>query len=233
MNSGLWRGEMPSLRKTAADLEHLLEAADHEALQVQLGRDAQVEVGVERVVVGDEGPGRGAAGDGVQHRRLDLDEALRPQALAQAAHRRRCAAAGAGGCARWPTGRPRAGGSASRRRSRRATCRRSCAAPRPAAPTRHLHRQLAAPGPHHLARGPDPVAQVQLGELVEALGHFAAANSCTAPDESRSSAKASLPWGRASMTRPATATVTPDSSPGASGDQALDHRRRVVRASKR
>jgi hypothetical protein len=48
----------------------------------------------------------------------------------------------------------------------------------------------------------------------------ASANSCTEPELSRSSANASLPWGRKSMMRPATPTVTPDSSPGASDDQA-------------
>ena len=50
--------------------------------------------------------------------------------------------------------------------------------------------------------------------------HFAPANSCTEPDASRSSAKEIFPCGRESMTRPATPTVTPDSSPGTSDDQA-------------
>ena len=39
-----------------------LEAAHDQALEVELRRDAQVELGVEGVVVGDEGPGGGAAG---------------------------------------------------------------------------------------------------------------------------------------------------------------------------
>ena len=51
---------------------------------MQLGRDAQIEVDVERVVVGDEGLGRGAAGDRVQHRRLDFEIAARDE---MAAHR--------------------------------------------------------------------------------------------------------------------------------------------------
>ena len=38
----------------ATDLEHALEAADDEPLQVQLGRDAEVEIDVERVVMRDE-----------------------------------------------------------------------------------------------------------------------------------------------------------------------------------
>ena len=65
-----------------SDLEDLLEPAHHQPLEVELGGDAQVEVEVEGVVVGDEGLGQGAAGDGVEHRRLHLDEApvLQPAA---------------------------------------------------------------------------------------------------------------------------------------------------------
>ena len=40
--------------KAPVDLEHALEAADDQPLQVQLGRDAQEHLLVERVVVGDE-----------------------------------------------------------------------------------------------------------------------------------------------------------------------------------
>src|SRR3546814_12973698 len=56
------------------DLEHPLEAADREALQVELGRDPQEEVEIERVVVGGERAGQRATGDRVQRRRLDLEE---------------------------------------------------------------------------------------------------------------------------------------------------------------
>src|SRR6185437_10505044 len=42
---------------------------------MQLRRDAQIELEVERVVMRVEGLGRGAAGNGVQHRRLDFEEA--------------------------------------------------------------------------------------------------------------------------------------------------------------
>src|SRR5262249_31934983 len=57
----------------AIDLEHLVEAADNEALQMQFRRDAEIEINVERVVVRDERLCRGAARNGVQHRRLDLE----------------------------------------------------------------------------------------------------------------------------------------------------------------
>jgi hypothetical protein len=76
VNSGLWRGAEAFVAEVAVDLEHLLEAADHQALQVQLGRDAQEQFHVQRVVVGGEGLGRGAAGDGMHHRRFDLEEAV-------------------------------------------------------------------------------------------------------------------------------------------------------------
>ena len=70
------------------DLEHPVEAADDEPLQVQLGRDAQVQVHVERVVVRDERPGGGAAGDRVEDRRLDLDVAAVDEVLAHRGDRR-------------------------------------------------------------------------------------------------------------------------------------------------
>ncbi len=57
-----------------ADLVHLLEPADDQPLQVQLGRDPQVEVGVELVRVRDERPRERAAVAGLEHRRLHLDE---------------------------------------------------------------------------------------------------------------------------------------------------------------
>jgi hypothetical protein len=73
--------------EVAVDLEHALEAADHQALQVELGRDAQEHLLVERVVVRDEGLGVRAAGDRVQHRRLDLEEAVLDHEVADRAHR--------------------------------------------------------------------------------------------------------------------------------------------------
>ena len=60
--------------KVLPDLVHALEAAHDQALEVELGRDAQVEVRVELVVVGRERPREGAAVARLQDRRLDLDE---------------------------------------------------------------------------------------------------------------------------------------------------------------
>jgi len=59
--------------KIAVDLEYFLQSAYDQLLQVQLGRDAQVELGVERIVVGDKRPRRRASGDGMHHRRLHLE----------------------------------------------------------------------------------------------------------------------------------------------------------------
>jgi hypothetical protein len=65
----------PLVAEHPTDLEHPGHAAGHEALQVQLRCDAQVQVDVEGVVVGDERLGERAAGDRLQERRLDLDVA--------------------------------------------------------------------------------------------------------------------------------------------------------------
>ena len=59
----------------ATELEHALDAADHQSLQVQFQRDPQVEVDVERVVVRFERPRSRAAGDRVQRWAFDFDKA--------------------------------------------------------------------------------------------------------------------------------------------------------------
>jgi hypothetical protein len=94
----LWRTRDALVAEVAVDLEHALEAADHQPLQVQLGRDAQEHLLVQRVVVRDEGLGVGAARDRVQHRRLHLQEAVldheaadRASALLRATKRARAA----------------------------------------------------------------------------------------------------------------------------------------------
>ena len=76
----------PLVAEIAVDLVDLLEAADDQALQVQLRRDAQVHRHVERVVMRDERPRRGAAGNRLHHRRLDFHEAARVELVAQPPH---------------------------------------------------------------------------------------------------------------------------------------------------
>ena len=67
----------------AADLVDLLKAADDQALEIELRLDAQVHRDVQCVVVRDEGTGVRADLDGLQHGRVDLEEALAVQKLAQ------------------------------------------------------------------------------------------------------------------------------------------------------
>ncbi len=57
------------------DLEDPVEAADHQAFQVEFRGDPQVEGHVQGLVVGNEGPGRGAPGNGLHHGGFHLEEA--------------------------------------------------------------------------------------------------------------------------------------------------------------
>ena len=61
--------------ENAPDLKDAVEAADDEALQIELEGDSEVELHVKRVMVSPKGTRRGTAGHGLQHRRFDLDEA--------------------------------------------------------------------------------------------------------------------------------------------------------------
>ena len=72
--------------EVAVDLVHAVHAADYQALEVELGRDAQEQVHVERVVVGGEWLGDRASGDGVHHRRFDFDEGIGVEEAAQGLH---------------------------------------------------------------------------------------------------------------------------------------------------
>src|SRR6266446_6471100 len=70
----------------SVDFVNTVEAADGEPLEIEFRRDAQIHVYVEGVVVRLEGPRSGAAGNGVQHRRLHLQEAARIEKGAQVTH---------------------------------------------------------------------------------------------------------------------------------------------------
>ena len=144
----------------ARELEDPLEPSDDEPLQVQLGRDAQVEVDAEGVVVRGEGAGHGPPGDGLHHRRLHLDVAARVEEAAdlrdhRAAGDERAAHLGVGhevevalAIARLHVGEavPLLG--------RRQQCLRQ------ERQLSRLHRQLALSRPHDPARHPDVIAEV-------------------------------------------------------------------------
>ena len=62
--------------EVAVDLKHTLKPTHDQSFQVQLWRDAQEHLLVQRVVVRGEGLGVCTAGDGVQHRRFNFEEVV-------------------------------------------------------------------------------------------------------------------------------------------------------------
>ena len=72
---GVVPGADAFVAEVAVDLVDAVEAADDQALEVELGRDAQEEVEVERVVVRGEGLRGCASGDLVHHRGFDFEVA--------------------------------------------------------------------------------------------------------------------------------------------------------------
>ena len=82
---GVVRAVHSFVAEVVADLVHGIEAADDQALEIELVRDAQVERNVECVVVRRERARRGAAIERLQYRRLDLEEAPRVEEGAERA----------------------------------------------------------------------------------------------------------------------------------------------------
>ncbi len=82
---GVVLGREALVAEVLAQLVDPLQPAHQQPLEVQLGRDPQIQVAVERVVVGGERPCQGAAVERLQDRRLDLHEAVLVQV---GAHRR-------------------------------------------------------------------------------------------------------------------------------------------------
>ena len=68
--------------EVAGKFEDTVKAAHNQTLQVELVGDAQVEGDVQRVVVGDERTGRGATGNGLQHRGVHLEPPLLGEGVA-------------------------------------------------------------------------------------------------------------------------------------------------------
>ncbi len=54
------------------DLKHAIETADHQALQVELGSDAQKQIHLQGIMVGHKRFGCRAAGDRLHHRRFNF-----------------------------------------------------------------------------------------------------------------------------------------------------------------
>ena len=70
-------GVDPLVPEDSAYLVDLVHAADDEALEVELGGDAEVDLAVERVVAGDEWLGHRSGGHGHEHGRVHFQEAAR------------------------------------------------------------------------------------------------------------------------------------------------------------
>ena len=68
--------------ENAANLIHAREAAHDQALEVQLQRDAQIHIDIQRIVMGNKGARGGAARLGVKYRGFHLQKAAGIQELA-------------------------------------------------------------------------------------------------------------------------------------------------------
>ena len=79
---GVVRGVGALVPEVPVDLEDPVDSTDEQSLEVELGRDSQVERHVVGVDVGDEGTRVGAAVHHLEHGRLGLDVAVALQRLA-------------------------------------------------------------------------------------------------------------------------------------------------------
>ncbi len=162
---GVVAGREALVAEHPADLEDPLEAADDQALQVELGRDPQEQLLVERVVVGGEGLGQCPAGDRVEDRGLDLDEVpvLQPattQGHDLGAGQQRGPGLGGDPGVHVPLPVPGVGVGEAVPLVRERPHRTG-----QDLPVGHLHRQLALAGLDHLAGRPHPGAEGQGDEL--------------------------------------------------------------------
>ncbi len=69
------RGIDTFVAKVPIQLENPVKTTDDAAFEEQFRRNPQVQINVERIGMGDERPRRRAAGQRLQHRRLDFEEA--------------------------------------------------------------------------------------------------------------------------------------------------------------
>ena len=83
---GIMPGGDALISEVSVDLVDPFESADQKPLEVQFGRDAEIQVHVQRVVMGPERPCRCAARNGLHHRRLDFEITPRIQKIADGLH---------------------------------------------------------------------------------------------------------------------------------------------------
>ena len=66
-------GRNTFVTKVAIDLIDPVQTAHHQPLQIEFGRDTQVQRQIQRIMVSAKGPGGCSSGDGLHHRGLHLD----------------------------------------------------------------------------------------------------------------------------------------------------------------
>ena len=103
----------PLVAEVLAELVDPVDAADDQALEVELGRDPQEEVAVKRVVMGGERARKGAAVERLEHRRLDSTKpwSSKWRRISEIARAR---FANSRGSPHWRSGRARGAGTGSR-----------------------------------------------------------------------------------------------------------------------
>ncbi len=69
--------------EVAVDFVDALKAADHQALEIKFGRDAEIEIDVERVVMRFKRPRGGTAIERLHHGRFHFEKAVRVKLAAQ------------------------------------------------------------------------------------------------------------------------------------------------------
>ena len=67
--------------EVTVDLEYPFKAADHQPFQIQLRRDAQIHIQIERIMMGDKRTRGSAAGDHLHHRGFHFHKAARNHEL--------------------------------------------------------------------------------------------------------------------------------------------------------
>ena len=82
-------GREPFIAEVTINLEHFFQTAHRQALEVELRGHTEIHLHIERVVMCNKGPRRGATGNGMQHRRLNLNKLPLNQKLPNTLNRRR------------------------------------------------------------------------------------------------------------------------------------------------
>ena len=79
-----WRNTF--VAEVTVDLEHAIESAHHQTLQIKLWSDTQIHVDIQRIVMGDERTRRRAARDHLHHRGFHFHKVAAHHELANAGH---------------------------------------------------------------------------------------------------------------------------------------------------